>query len=96
MKYAVITTKGSHDYDIEFIETEQSKSYSIYYSNAEHWTFPGEHLITITDDGNDMHLNPKLKKTIDYGKFVELSILIDFIRKHDSHLTEEYTIYKPI
>lgn len=96
MKYAVISKKGSHDFDIEFIETEHSKSYSMYRSNAEIWTEPGEHILTITDDGNEMHLNPKLKKTLDYGQFSELTILLEFIRKKDEALMEEYTIYKPI
>lgn len=96
MKYAVISGKGSHDYNIEFIETEQSKSYSLYYSEAEIWTSPGEHILTITDDGNDMHLNPKLKKTVDYAKFTELTILMNFIKNMDGVLMEEYTIYKPL
>ena len=96
MKYAVISNSGTHDYNIEFIETEHSKSYSMYYSDAEHWTVPGEHILTITDDGNDMHINPKLKKTIDYAKFTELTILMNFIKKLDGILMEEFTIYKPI
>jgi len=96
MKYAIISKKGSHDYDIDFIETEYSKSYSMYYSNAEHWTVPGEHILTITDDGNNIHLNPKLKKTLDYGQFAELTVLLEFIRKTDVILMGEFTIYKPI
>ncbi len=96
MKYAVISNKGSHEYNIEFIETEHAKSYSLYYSDAEVWTSPGEHILTITDDGNDIHFNPKLKKTVDYAKFTELIILTNFIKKMDGILMEEYTIYKPI
>jgi hypothetical protein len=96
MKYAIISKKGSYDYDIDFIETEHSKSYSMYRSNAEHWTEPGEHILTITDDGNNMHLNPKLKKELDYGQFAELTVLLEFIHKKDEVLMEEYTIYKPI
>jgi hypothetical protein len=96
MKHAVISKKGSHDYDIDFIETEHTKSYSMYYSNAEHWTVPGEHILTITDDGDNIHLNPKLKKTLDYGQFAELTVLLEFIHKKDRILMEEYTIYKPI
>lgn len=96
MKYAIISAKGSHDYDIEVIKTEHSTSYSMCYSKAEHWTVPGEHLQTISDDGNDIHFNVKLKKTVDYATFVELSILLDFIRNQDTRLTEEYNIYKLI
>ena len=96
MKYAIISAKGSHDYDIQVIKTECSTSYSMNYSRAEHWTVPGEHILTITDDGNDMHLNPKPKKTMDYGQIVELSILLDFIKNHDAQLTEEYHTYQLI
>lgn len=96
MKYAVISAKGSHDYDIEFIETEHSKSYSMYRSNSDIWTEPGEHVLTITDDGNGMHLNPKLKKNLDYGQHTELTVLLEFIHKKDAILMEEYTFYKPL
>lgn len=96
MKYAIISASGSHDYDIEVIKTEQSTSYSMTYSKAEHWTVPGEHILTITDDGNDMHFNPKLKKVIDYAQFFELSVLTDFIKGFDTILMEEYHIYQLI
>lgn len=96
MKYAIISNKGSHDYDIQVIETENSKTYSMYYSKSEIWTTPGEHLQTVTDDGNDMHFNPKLKKTLDYAKFCEVSMLLDFIKNYDKTLSEEFEIYKKI
>ena len=94
MKYAIITTSGSHDYDIEVIKTEQSTSYSMTYSKAEHWNLPGDHILTITDDGDNMHFNPKLKKLIDYAQFFELSVLTDFIKSFDKILMEEYNVYQ--
>ena len=96
MKYAIISAKGSHDFDIEVIKTEHSTTYSMCYSKAEHWNEPGMHLQTVTDDGNGMHLNVKVKKELDYGEFSELSILLDFIKNHDTILMEEYSIYKLI
>ena len=96
MKYAIISAKGSHDFDIQVIKTESSTTYSMTRSQSDIWTEPGEHLQTITDDGNDVHFNVKSKKTMDYGSFVELSILLDFIKNHDTHLMEEYHIYQLI
>lgn len=96
MKYAIISAKGSHDYDIEVIKTEYATTYSMCYSRGEHWNEPGMHLQTVTDDGNNMHLNQKIKKTLDYSSFSELSILLDFIKNHDTILMEEYQIYKLI
>lgn len=96
MNYAIITAKGSHDYDIQVIKTEHSTTYSMCYSKAEHWHEPGMHLQTITDDGNDIHFNVKLKKTMDYATFVELAILLDFVKNKDTHLMDEYNIYKLI
>jgi hypothetical protein len=96
MKYAIISTKGVHEYDIQVIKTEHSTTYSMCYSQSEIWSEPGMHLQTITDDGNDIHLNVKIKKTIDYGTFAELSILFDFVKNHDTHLMEEYQTYKLI
>lgn len=96
MKYAIISAKGSHDYDIEVIKTEYATTYSMCYSQSDLWTEPGMHLQTITDDGNNMHLNVKVKKTLDYSAFAELSILLDFIKNHDTALMDEYHIYKLI
>lgn len=96
MKYAIISTNGSHEFDIQVIETEHSKTYSMYRSQSDIWTEPGEHIQTITDDGNGMQLNVKLKKKLDYASFAELSVLLDFIKNHDSQLMESYSIYKQI
>ena len=96
MKYAIISTKGSHDYDIQVIKTEHSTTYSMCYSQSDIWSEPGMHLQTITDDGNNIYLNQKIKKTLDYCSFAELSILLDFIKNHDTILMEEYSIYKLI
>jgi hypothetical protein len=96
MKYAIIVSNGSHEFDIQVIETEHSKTYSMYRSHSDIWTNPGEHIQTITDDGNGMNFNVKVKKSIDYGVFAELSILLDFIKNYDTVLIEEYQTYKLI
>jgi hypothetical protein len=96
MKYAIISSNGHHEFDIQVIETEHSKTYSMYRSHSDIWTDPGEHIQTITDDGNGMQLNVKLKKKLDYGNFTELTILLDFIKNHDSQLMESYEIYQKI
>ena len=96
MKYSIIKSKGSHDYDIQVIKSESSTSYQMTRSHSELWTKPGEHILTITDDGNDMHFNPKIKKAVDYSTFCEIAILIEFIKNSDKTLSEEYETYKII
>ena len=96
MKYAIISDNGSHEFDIQVINTEHSATYSMYRSQSDIWTVPGEHILTITDDGEDMHFNPKLKKKIDYGFFSEVNILLDFINKHDKNLSPSYEIYQKV
>jgi len=86
MKYAILSD-GNHEYDITVIKTENSTSYEMRYSKGEQWTSHtrGEHILSATDDGNGIKFTDKFKKNMDYDKFVELKIFLDFIYSQDKN-----------
>lgn len=96
MKYAIITTSGLHEYDIEVVKTKESTTYLMTYSQSDMWTYPGDTLHVVIDDGNSINFNAKLKRTMDYTTLIELSILFDFIKNNDERLTEQYNVYQLI
>lgn len=96
MKYAILSD-GNHEYDIIVIETENSKSYEMRYSNGEQWRdhTKGEHILSATDDGNRITFTEKFKKRLEYDKFIELKIFLDFIHNQDKD-PQVYETYQKI
>ena len=95
--YAIIAD-GKHEYDITVIKTEESTSYEMRHSNGDQWTewTKGEHILSATDHGNGIKFTEKIKRSMDYDKFTELRILMDFIDNFDGNISQEYKTYKQI
>lgn len=79
--------------------TEDSKSggtvYTLKRSKSDVWSdhIQGEVLMSVTDDGNGLVFDKKLK-SIDYAAFVELTFLTKFITTYDKTMCSGYTIEK--
>jgi hypothetical protein len=96
MEYAIITSEGSHDFNITVIQNDDSVSYQLSRSQSTVWTNPGEHLLTITDDGSDILFNPKMNKKMNYAEFSQAAILFDFIKNYDGICMESYEVYQKL
>jgi hypothetical protein len=87
---------GEFEYEIQVEVDPCTKTYSLFRSNAECWTesAKGEHLLTITDDGNGMSIKKRIPKECDYAQFSELCMLTQFIKNLDTTLCDEYQVYE--
>lgn len=90
MKTFKIFAAGKHDYDVCIEETDEGTLYSLYRSDAIHWTFPGELVISAKDDGNIIKLSQKMGKKIDYSTLVEIKILFNMIVNQDKNMTHQH------
>lgn len=68
-----------HEYNITVSKDERGVLYSLSYSENPIWSYPGKTIISVMDDGADLHINPKLSKKIDYSELIELKIIFNFI-----------------
>jgi hypothetical protein len=85
-----VFAQNKHEYDITVEETERGVLYSLAYSNLPEWSFPGDLIFSILDDGGDLHISKKLGKKIDYAEMIELKMLFNFIASKDGKLAEKY------
>jgi hypothetical protein len=92
MKKFKVFDEGAYDHDITVEETDEGSVYSLYYSKASHWTFPGELILSAIDNGNRIKFSKKFGSTIDYGDFAYLKILINFIAQFDKHMHCQYEV----
>lgn len=90
MKEFKIFAAGKHDYTVYIEETDNGTLYSLYYSDAGHWTFPGELVISAEDNGDTIKLSQKLGKEIDYSTLVEVKILFNMITNQDKNMTPQH------
>ena len=67
---------------IEYKVIEENDTFTLYYSNAEHWTYPNNEIIQATEYGNGIKFSTKTPKDMDYSTFEHLHILMMFIRKN--------------
>lgn len=84
-KYIVFEDK-LHEYNIFVTRpNDHTTVYSLYTSNAEHWTDSNKEKfkISITDNGEDI-ICSKAVKSFNYSQWGELRILMDF----EHHLTK--------
>lgn len=87
-----VFAKNKHEYDIIVEQTSRGTLYSMNYSSLSEWSFPGELIISVLDDGGDLHLSKKLGKKLDYSELVEIKILFNFITSLDRQLTEKFEV----
>lgn len=90
MKKFKIFSRNRHEYDVVIEDTDSGTLYSLYRSDSLIWNFPGELIISITDNGSDVTLSQKLGKELDYSTLVELKILLNIIANEDKNLSTPY------
>jgi hypothetical protein len=80
--YMVLDHNGTHEYDLTVVYNDEGKEISLYLSNGEQWNsiVRGELMMRMTDNGNGVKFDRKLKK-LDYSKFLYLRILLNFEHK---------------
>lgn len=89
-EFKVFSEENKHEYDIFADDSDDGTKYSLHYSNASHWTYPGELVLECVDTGNEIKFSEKLGKKIDYSTFGEVIILMNFVRGFDKNLMFKY------
>lgn len=76
-----------HEYNVVLEENEKGEEvFSLYNSNAAHWTNPNEFLLSITDTGNGVILpNLPKGKELAYCYVEHLRILLDMANSQNHH-----------
>jgi len=94
--YYLKERNGEFEYEIQIEADPCTKTYTLFRSNAECWTdsAKGEELLTITDNGDGMHIKKRIPKEVDYAQFSELCMLTQFIKNLDYTLCDEYLVYE--
>jgi hypothetical protein len=90
MKKFKILSQNRHEYDVVIEDTDSYTLYSLYRSDSLLWTFPGELIISIEDNGSDIELSQELGKKLDYSTLVELKILLNIIANEDKNLSTPF------
>ena len=80
--YMVLDHNGTHEYALTVVYNDEGKEISLYLSNGEQWNsiVRGELMMRMTDNGNGVKFDRKLKK-LDYSQFLYLRILLNFEHK---------------
>lgn len=99
--YMVLDHDGNHEYDLVVIDhgnTFAVRTIELYHSNGEQWTSEvrGQLALSVTDNGNGVKFDRKLKK-LDYSELLYLRIILNFEHKTTSNELdrEDYTIVSP-
>lgn len=86
-KKKMIFVDEEHDYDYK-VKTDKfgNVKHTLYHSNGRMWTdeVRGKKILSITDNGNGLKINKKIKKSLLYHEAFELSILLKIISFNDS------------
>jgi hypothetical protein len=90
MKKFKILSQNRHEYDVVIEDTDSYTLYSLYRSDSLLWTFPGELIISIEDNGSDIELSQELGKKLDYSTLVELKILLNIIANEEKNLSTPF------
>ena len=90
MKKFKILSQNRHEYDVVIEDTDSYTLYSLYRSDSLIWSFPGELIISIEDNGSDIELSQELGKKLDYSTLVELKILLNIIANEDKNLSTPF------
>jgi hypothetical protein len=78
------------EYTLTSEEVKKGTRYVLSYSEAEHWTYPGEEILSVIDTGNDFKFEKAIGKTLQSDELVELQLLLTLIRLIDSNLSPMY------
>lgn len=65
---------------VEYRVIQDDDKYTLYYSEAEHWTYKGKEILSAEDTGDGIEWSTKLPKDMDYSTFEHVWILMGFIR----------------
>ena len=78
MKKYKILFKDSHDYDVEIGITDNHKVIKIYNSNDIDWNIPyrGKYIMGLEDTGDEIKLDYKWNKIIQYDQIMLLKFLL--------------------
>lgn len=81
-----VIVNSEYQYDLEI----KDEVYSLYYSNAEFWSHPGELIISLVDTGNEYKMVKPLraKGCIGYDEANELYILLNAVKDSKIEIVE--------
>ena len=90
--YAILNSDKEYEYDLTVEDTDAGTKYTLLRSNKSEWTNPEEEIISAVDTGNGIKLNQKVGSKLDYSDLIEVSIVLNAIRKFDNNLAPDYLI----
>lgn len=93
-KYMILDSKDSYEYDVVIEPTKDGQKYTLFRSPNPEWDKPGEEILSITDDGDNMVLSIDPKKTMDYAEVAELYLLLSVHNKNDDFMAKYKMIAK--
>jgi len=87
------------EYTLKIKQKKGITKYELFYSNCEHWTYPGELVMTLTDNGNTCMIStPDLLTALDdefnYDEMACMQILLKAYRKHNKELKYKFSQVK--
>lgn len=93
--FMVLDHDGTHEYDLTVELTDEGEVFSLFLSNGEQWNsdVKGQLELRMTDDGNGIKFDRKLKK-LDYSTALYLRILLNFEHMTDGNILgrEKYRV----
>lgn len=94
-KYMVLDHNGGHEYDLVVIKNCDGRTIELYHSMGKQWLnhARGELVLSMTDNGNGVKFDRKLKK-LDYSQLLYLRIILNFEHKTASNVLdrEDYSV----
>jgi hypothetical protein len=77
-EYIVFDEEGLHEYNVTKEQTDKGIKLSLYHSNGSQWNehARGELLLTMTDDGNGVSFDRKIKD-VSYSELLHIRILLN-------------------
>lgn len=90
--YAILNSDKEYEYDLTIEDTDAGTKYTLLRSNKSEWTNPGEEIISAVDNGNGIELSQSFSSKLNYFDLLEVSILLNVIRKFETNLAADYLI----
>jgi hypothetical protein len=92
--YTLINTEGVHEYDMIVDKLRDGTMYTLKRSKNELWSNPGEVIMEVSDDGDNIRFDKKISRTMNYCDFAELYIMMAFIKNYDTEMIQGYSVYE--
>lgn len=92
--YTLINFEGVHEYDMIVDKLIDGTMYTLKRSKNGLWTNPGETVMEVSDDGDNILFDKKIGKTMNYCDFAELYIMMAFIKNYDKEMIQGYSVYE--